>query len=57
MSLLTTYTIHQAHLEDMSFFLSEAQLQKIFKTARMYNQLPPSQPMEKVYGLTAFELG
>lgn len=32
-------------------------LEKVFETARMYNQKPPKSCLEKVYGVTSFELG
>lgn len=32
-------------------------LKKSFETARMYTSLPPKQHLEKVYGVTTFELG
>jgi hypothetical protein len=32
-------------------------LQMVFETARMYNQTVPDLPMEKIFGVTSFELG
>ncbi|MDB6081626.1 MAG: gCN5-related N-acetyltransferase [Chlamydiia bacterium] len=32
-------------------------MKKVFETARMYRKLPPQQLLEKVYGVTTFELG
>lgn len=33
------------------------QLQLVFETARMYKNGTPEFPLEKVYGITSFELG
>lgn len=30
---------------------------KVFETARMYTQEPPQQPLNKIFGITTFELG
>lgn len=30
---------------------------KVYETARMYNQTPPNQQLDKVYGVTTFEMG
>lgn len=35
----------------------ENAMQKVFETARMYTKNPPEQQLEKVYGITTFELG
>jgi ribosomal protein S18 acetylase RimI-like enzyme len=35
----------------------EAKLQKVFETARMYNKTPPPQQLNKIFGVTSFELG
>lgn len=35
----------------------EAKLEKVFETARMYNKTPPKQQLDKVFGVTTFELG
>ncbi len=32
-------------------------MEKVFETARMYTQSPPDIPIEKVFGVTTFELG
>ena len=32
-------------------------LQKVFETARMYTKQTPSLPLDKIYGVTTFELG
>jgi hypothetical protein len=32
-------------------------MQPMFETARMYTQEPPPVPLEKVFGVTTFELG
>lgn len=32
-------------------------LQPVFETARMYTAAPPAQPIDRLYGVTTFELG
>ncbi len=32
-------------------------MRPVFKTARMYNRVPPPLPLQKIYGVTSFELG
>ncbi|MEI6315765.1 MAG: GNAT family N-acetyltransferase [Syntrophus sp. (in: bacteria)] len=32
-------------------------MQMVFETARMYSGIPPSLPLEKIFGVTSFELG
>jgi hypothetical protein len=33
------------------------QMTKVFETARMYKGLAPTLPLDKVFGVTTFELG
>jgi GNAT superfamily N-acetyltransferase len=37
--------------------VKEHNLNKVFETARMYNNIPPESLLSKVYGITSFELG
>ena len=32
-------------------------LTKVFETARIYRGVPPSLPLDRIYGITSFELG
>ncbi|MEL6136746.1 MAG: GNAT family N-acetyltransferase [Cyanobacteria bacterium J06628_6] len=32
-------------------------MQRVFETARMYTQTPPDLPLDKIFGVTSFELG
>jgi len=32
-------------------------MKPMFETARMYTKKPPNTPLQKVYGVTSFELG
>lgn len=36
---------------------ADAQLKKVFETARMYNKQPPNQRVDHVFGVTTFEVG
>lgn len=42
---------------EASQLVKSAKMQKVFETARMYNKAPPKQQLEKVFGITTFELG
>jgi GNAT superfamily N-acetyltransferase len=35
----------------------DAHMKMVFETARMYNRTPPKRQLEKVFGITSFELG
>lgn len=35
----------------------EYQMQRVFETARMYTQEPPDLPLDRIFGVTTFELG
>ena len=37
--------------------VNEYQMKPMFETARMYTKKPPNTPLQKVYGVTSFELG
>lgn len=37
--------------------VTEEKLEKVFETVRMYSQPPPKMDLEKVFGVTTFELG
>ena len=43
--------------EKAQALIQEFQLKPIFQTARMYKGVPPKQDLDKVYGVTTFELG
>ena len=34
-----------------------AGMKPVFETARMYTQQPPAMPLDKLFGVTSFELG
>lgn len=43
--------------EKAQALIQEFQLKPVFQTARMYKGVPPKQELDKVYGVTTFELG
>jgi len=43
--------------EDAAALAREAGLEPVFETARMYTGAPPAIPVDRVYGVTSFELG
>lgn len=54
------FSVRRMDRGDVDFAVSMARahrMEPVFETARIYRGTPPSVPLDRVYGVTTFELG